>query len=92
VKELDKIEHELNKLDKLPGSTNPRFNRGKKFEFEVKPNYPEIRRKFKTNFRQRADMLIKWCDDNTQGDYSLSQSLFSFVLKSDAMLFKLTWG
>lgn len=93
--ELDRIEYELTKAERFQRlSTNPKYNRGRKFEHQIKPNWKAMEKSLRANTSRRTSTLIVWCDKHCKGSYSYDGmgTGFSFQLSSDAMLFKLTWG
>lgn len=81
-------------LDKITPSKNAKYHRRERFEYKIRPNWTAMCKFTRANTTRRTAMLINWCDKHCQGDYSYDgvRVGFSFKLKSDAALFKLTWG
>ena len=86
-KELDALKAQADKL-------TPKYARGKRYEFAVRPNWDNMIRTKKANTSNRISKLIDWCNKNCKEPFSYDglKAGYSFQSRRDAMLFKLTWG
>jgi len=70
------------------------YHRSARFDHRVHPRWAAMPWTKKARTSRRTSMLISWCVNNCQGDYSYDglKAGFSFKDVRDATLFKLTWG